>query len=146
METGGPNQEQPQQPPQQDFGQYPRGNGVSQDEKTQMLLVWVLSIVIGIFSPIIFLIVGKDKPGVYATAAQCLTYQLCLLVIFIPIWLIFFFLGMVVPVLLLLLIPLYLALFVLNIYVLIMGIMASNNGQVYEPPVTGNIAKKFFKI
>lgn len=49
------------------------GGAVPQDEKTQAMLVWLLSIFIGFISPLIFMFVAKDKPFVYRNSMLCLT-------------------------------------------------------------------------
>ena len=65
-------------PPAEGFANYPRDLDpivgpsaiVTQEDKTQGMLVWVLSIFIGIMSPIIFMLRAKENPFVYRHSMQ----------------------------------------------------------------------------
>lgn len=115
----------------------PTGIVPSQEEKQQGLLVWVLGIFIGFISPLIFMIVAKEKPFVYRNAMQCLTFQIVMAIA----WVASFVLSFVI-------IGFFLmpVLWVLGLVVMIMGAMAANRGEVYEPPVTANLARQWFKV
>lgn len=119
---------------------------LTQEEKSQAQLVWVLSIFFTWLSSLIFFLTSKDKPGVYKCAAQALT------------WGIFVTIGIIVAEVLVvalavathglgfifgLLIPL---IWVANLIVGIMGAMAAGNGNIYEPPVTSKFAQQWFKL
>lgn len=120
--------------------------GPSQDEKTQALLSWVLMIVIGFISPLIFFLIGKDKPFLYRHAAQGLAFCITLIPIYIVIWVIVFILAMVFAPLAILAIPIYLAIFVFVVYVVIMGAVNANKGLPFDPPVTSQVCKMLFKV
>jgi uncharacterized membrane protein len=104
----------------------------TQEEKTHGMLCWLLAIVIPVISPIIFMLIAKEKPFVYANAMQCLTMNL--------VWYIG---GSILAAVtcgiggIVLIVPL-----IFNI----MGGVAANNGTVYEPPITGQLAKNWFHI
>jgi uncharacterized Tic20 family protein len=124
-------------PPTMNYPTSTGGGMVSQEEKTQAMLVWLLGIPIGFISPLIFYLISKDKPFVYRTAAQALAFHIaifCALVLS----------GFLIVVLIgLFLYPLVL-LFALIIS--IMGAIASNKGEEYIPPLTGGLAKAMFKV
>jgi uncharacterized membrane protein len=122
METGGPSDV-----------------GPTQEDKTQAMLCWLLGIVIGVISPVIFMLVGKEKPFVYRNAMQCLTFHLCMIVVWIIV-------GVLAVVTCGIGAILYLVPFVWSLIVSIMGAMASNSGNVYEPAITGGFAKSWFKV
>jgi uncharacterized membrane protein len=109
---------------------------VPQDERSQALLVWVLSIFFWFIPSLIFYFTAKDKPFVFHHAAQALTFQIVVLVLWIVSFILMF---IVIGVFLLPLIGL--AALVINI----MGAIAANAGSRFEPPVTGGLAKSWFK-
>jgi uncharacterized membrane protein len=121
----------------------PADGGVSQDDKTQAMLCWLLGIVIGVISPVIFMLVGKEKPFVYRNSMQCLTFHLVLIVISIVLFIISIPLAFVTCGLggMIVFIP-----WIVGLIISIMGGMAANNGQVYEPPGTAGLAKSWFKV
>lgn len=119
---------------------------VGQDEKTHALLSWVLMIVISFISPLIFLLIDKDKPFVYRHAAQGLAFFITLIPIYIIMWIVVFVLAMVFAPLALLAIPIYLAIAVFGIYVLVMGAINANKGLPFDPPITSAVAKAIFKV
>jgi uncharacterized membrane protein len=119
--------------------------GPTQEEKTHALLSWVLMIVIGFISPLIFLLISKDKPFVYRHAAQGLSLCITLIPIYIVMWIIIIILAMAGP-LALLAIPLYLALFAFVIYVVVMGAINANKGLTFDPPVSSQVCKAIFKV
>jgi uncharacterized membrane protein len=111
----------------------------TQEEKTNAMLCWLLGIVIGIISPVIFMLVGKDKPFVYRNSMQCLTFHIMLIVV----WIVCSILAVVTCGIGAIL---YLVPFAWGLIVSIMGAVASNNGQVYEPMITSGLAKSWFKV
>jgi len=96
------------------------------------MLCWLLTIVIGFVSPIIFMLIGKDKPFVYANSMQCLVMSLGWTVILFILTLITCGIGAIG--------------FVIPLIFAILGAVQANSGEVYEPPITGALAKKWFKI
>jgi uncharacterized membrane protein len=106
----------------------------TQDERTQGLLCWLLSLVpgVGILSPIVFLVISKQRSFVYANAAQCLVMIVGWNVI---VWIVAFVtcgtgaVGWVIPIVL-----------------AILGAAKANSGEVFEPPLTGPLAKNWFRI
>ena len=120
--------------------------GVSQEEKTHALLSWVLMIVISIISPLIFLLIDKDKPFVYRHAAQGLAYCITVVVAAIALWIVVFVLAMIFAPLALIGIPIWLAIIALNIYVIVMGAINANKGLPFDPPVSTAVAKALFKV
>lgn len=114
----------------------PANASIPQDERTQALLVWILSIFIGFISPLIFYFIAKDKPFVFHHACQALTLSIVLFVLYIVcIILMVVLIGM-------LLIPLVM---LYGLIMVIMGAIAANAGARFEPPVTGNLSKSWFK-
>src|SRR5579862_5936338 len=119
---------------------------MSQEEKSQAMVMWILCLPIHIFSPVIFMLVGKDKPGVYASSMQALTYYIVLFVLAVALGIICFVLAFVGGIGLLLWPLVYLALGLLTLYVIIMGAVSSNKGVVFEPPLSAKFAHQWFKI
>ncbi|GMU31792.1 MAG: hypothetical protein AMXMBFR19_21300 [Chthonomonadaceae bacterium] len=115
------------------------GSGVSQDDRTHAMLCWLLGIIIGIISPVIFMLVDKDKPFVYKNSMQCLTFHIVLLAL----WVIC---GILAVVTCGVGIVLYLIPFVWGLIVSILGGIAANNGKVYEPAITASFARSWFKV
>ncbi|HRK22157.1 MAG TPA: DUF4870 domain-containing protein [Fimbriimonadaceae bacterium] len=119
--------------------------GVSQDEKTHAMLSWILMIVIGFISPLIFFLIDKDKPFVYRHAAQGLAFCITLIPLYIVMFILGFILALAGP-LALLMIPLYLALLVFVIYVVVMGAVNANKGLTFDPPISSQVCKMIFKL
>ena len=119
--------------------------GVSQDEKTHALLSWALMFVISFVSPLIFLLMDKDKPFVYRHAAMGLSLVIALIPVYIVIFILAIILAMAGP-LALLVLPLYLAVGVGVLYIVIMGIIKANNGLPWDPPVITQVCKAIFKV
>ncbi len=114
----------------------PSDPSIPQDQKTQALLVWILSLFIGFISPLIFFFIAKDKPFVYHHACQALTFSIVMFVLYIiSIVLMFVVIGII-------LMPL---IGLAALAVIIMGAIAANAGSRFEPPVTGNLSKSWFK-
>lgn len=134
METGGPENPAPQAPTPE-----PTMGGASQEDKTHAMLCWLLGIFIGIISPVIFMLIDKEKQFVYRNSMQCLTFHICLVILWFIVGIVGIFtcgIGFV----------LYLVPFIWGLIVSIMGAMAANNGNVYEPALTGGLAKSWFKV
>lgn len=119
--------------------------GVSQDEKTHAMLSWILMIVIGFISPLIFLLIDKDKPFVYRHAAQGLSLCIALIPLYIVVFILSIVLAFAGP-LALLAIPLYLAIFALVVYDVVMGAINANKGLPFDPPISSQICKMIFKV
>ncbi len=99
--------------------------------------MWILAIFIGFIGPLIFFIIAKDKPFVYRHSAQALALQIVVAVSYIV--------AMILMVVLigLLLLPVV-GLF--HLIICIMGAMAANKGDEYDPPLTSALAKSLFKV
>jgi|GEM_PF-1349257 len=110
---------------------------IPQDQRTQALLCWILGLFVGFVSPLIFLLISKDKPFVYHHAAQALTINIVMAVA----WIIVFVIAMLTCVGFIL----YPILAIYALVMLIMGAIAANAGSTFEPPVTGNLSKTLFK-
>ncbi|HEY3783381.1 MAG TPA: DUF4870 domain-containing protein [Fimbriimonadaceae bacterium] len=120
---------------------------MTQDEKSQAMLMWLLCLVINIFSPIIFMLVGKDKPGVYRSAMQALTFYIVMIILYFAVWIVVFLLALVTHGFgIFLMIPIFGVLGLFGLYVIIMGAVESNKGNVFEPPITSNFARAWFKV
>lgn len=104
------------------------------EDRTLSLICWLFALVpgIGILSPIIFLIVGRRRPFVFANAAQCLVMIVGWTLI---LWLVIFLtcgLGRF--------------LWVVPLVFGILGAVKAYFGEVFEPPVTGPAARGLFGI
>lgn len=108
----------------------------TQEEKTQALLMWILSLFIGFISPLIFVLISKEKPFVYQNSAYALGFCIVLTIA----WIIAFVLMFVVIGIFLM--PL---IGIAGLVVAILGAVKANNGEVYIPPMSGGIAKAIFK-
>lgn len=104
------------------------------EEKSQSMLMWLLCIVAHFISPLIFgFAVAKNKEGaLYRNSMQALTLSIVFAIVMIV-------LG--VTVVGLILVPLV---YLLYLIFVVLGAVAANNGSVYEPPITGGLAKKWF--
>jgi uncharacterized membrane protein len=101
------------------------------------MLCWLLMIVIGIVSPIIFMLVGKDKPFVYRNAMQALTFSICAIIAYVISFILaFIIIGFVMMA----------ALGIFALVVCILGAVAANRGEVYQPPLTSGFARSWFKV
>lgn len=103
------------------------------------MLVWLLSIVIGFLSPIIFMIVSRDKEFVYRNTMQCLTFHILLAII----WFVLPIVGTLTCGIgfILIIVPL-----VAQLVVPIIGAITANNGAVYEPPISSQLCRAWFKV
>lgn len=124
----------------------PSGIVPSQEEKTQGMLVWLLSFVISIFSPIIFMMIAKDKPFVYRNAMLCLTQGIVVFGVAVASWILFFVLALIAGPVALLLFPVLGLIGIASLVLTIMGLIKANNGEHYDPPVIGNLTKQWFKV
>ena len=110
------------------------GSGPSQDEKTQAMLSWFLSIVAGFIPPLIFFIISSEKPFVKRHAAMCLGLQLAATVVYIVLFV------TVVGILLMPLVGIACLVFA------IMGGLAANKGDNYDVPGVGKMIANMFKV
>jgi hypothetical protein len=104
----------------------------SQDERTQAMLCWVLSIVATFVAPLIFFLISNDKPFVKKHAAICLGFQIATAVISVVLF---------VTIVGALLVP---VVGIFGLVVCIMAAMAANRGEEYMPPVVGPMIAKMF--
>lgn len=110
---------------------------VSSEDKTQAMLCWVLCFFIGIISPVIFMLTGKEKPFVYRHAMQCLTFQLGVLIaMLIGGATVCIGIGVVIIG----------VAYVGSIVICIMAAIKAYNGEQYDPPLTTSLARKWFKV
>lgn len=110
---------------------------VSQDDKTQATLMWVLSIFFPLIVPLIFYLISKEKPFVYRHAAMSLTVGIACLI------------GAIISGILMIILIGFLTYAAVGIYALvvcIMGAMAANKGDNYDPPLLAGLAKNMFKV
>jgi len=111
----------------------------AQDEKTQAMLNWLLGIFIGIISPVIFMLVGKEKPFIYRNAMQAMAFHICMLILWVIV-------GILSVVTCGIGVVLYVIPWIWSLVVCILGAIAANNGTVYEPPLTAKFAQSWFKV
>ncbi|MEA2554626.1 MAG: uncharacterized protein QOJ65_2802 [Fimbriimonadaceae bacterium] len=110
---------------------------VSQDDKTQAMLMWILAIFFHFVGPLIFLLISKDKPFVYRHSAMGLTLSIVTAILWcLGIPLAFIGIGFIV-------LPVA---GILQLVGCIMGAVAANKGEEFDPPVIANIAKSMFKV
>ena len=113
----------------------------TQEDRMQALVMWILSAIpsIGIISPIIFMLVSRNREFVYLNTMQCLAFQILLFIIWIVAWIV----GLATCGigLILLVVPT-----ILQIVGGIVGAMTANKGAVYEPPVSSGLARNWFKV
>lgn len=122
------------------------GGAVPQDEKTQAMLVWLLSIFIAFISPLIFMFVAKDKPFVYRNAMLCLTQAILVWIPVIILEVLFVIIAVALgPVAMLLMLVIW-ALCLASLILTIMSLIKANNGEWWDPPVVGKICKQWFKV
>lgn len=126
-------------PPPNDNPPPPSAPPAGSDDNMQGMLCWLLGIFIGFISPLIFMITGKERPKVYANAMQCLTFHLMMVVL----WIIVIIISIVTCGIGAIL---YLVPWAISLIFSILGTIEANKGNVYEPPVTGQLAKQWFKV
>ena len=105
---------------------------VSQEERTLALLMWIISIFISVIVPLVFVLTQRDKRFVYGHSAQALTFHLALLVVGTVLTIVTCGIGAV--------------LFILGVIFPIIGAIKANNGEVWNVPITGGLARKLFGI
>ncbi len=109
------------------------------EERTTAMLCWVLSLVAGFIPALIFFLTAKDKPFVYRNAAMVLTMTIAM----IPIYIIAIILAIVTMGLGAILMPI---IGLLALILIIMGAIAANKGERFNPPVIGDLTQKIFKV
>lgn len=109
------------------------------------MLSWILMIVVGFISPLIFLLIDKDKPFVYRHAAQGLSLCITLIPVYIGMLILGILLAFLGP-LALLIVPLWLAVAVGVIVAVVMGAVNANKGLEFSPPISGAVCKALFKV
>lgn len=114
----------------------PADSTIAQDERTQALLMWILSLFIGFVSPLIFYFISNDKPFVKHHSGQALAFGIVMAVL----WVISFILVFLVIGLFLM--PI---LGLIALVITIMGAIAANAGSRFDIPVSGGFAKSWFK-
>lgn len=110
---------------------------VSQEDKSQATLLWVLTIFFWFVPALIFFLTQKDKPFVYRQAALALTLEIVVAVIYAA--------GAVLSVILIgfLLFPIA---GIFHLVIGIMGAIAVNKGEDFNPPIITGLTKSLFKI
>lgn len=103
----------------------PMGLETNQEERTQAMLVWLLSIFTGFIAPLIFVLIAKDKKFVYFHAGQCITFMLF---------------GVVLTV-----VTCGIG-YVVLLAVAIIGAIKANGGEWWDVPVSGQLARNWFKL
>ena len=107
---------------------------VSQEDKSQAMLMWILTIFIGWVSGLIFYFVAKDKPFVFRHAAQSLAFSICFFVVQIILF---------VTVVGIILVP---VLWIVALIFCIMAAMKAKEGEPYDVPGSTALAKAMFKV
>ena len=118
---------------------YPRdmGGAPTQEEKTHAALCWFLSIIIPIIVPLIFFLISNEKPFTKRHAAIALGVHIAVLIGYIISgFLMVILIGFLT----------YLATFIFMLVVCIMGGMAANKGETYDPPLLGKTIANLFKV
>jgi hypothetical protein len=110
------------------------GSGPTQEQKTQAMLSWFLSLVAGFIPPLIFFVISTDKPYVKRHAAMCLGLQLVGTIIMFV---------LAITVVGMLLIPIV---WIAMLVFVIMGGLAGNKGEDYDVPVVGKMISNLFKV
>jgi uncharacterized Tic20 family protein len=112
-------------------------NGVSQDERSQAMLCWLLTIVAGFIPPIIFFSISNEKPYVKRQAALALTLA-------IAVFAGMFISGILMIVLIgFLLLP---AVAIWSLVVCIQGAIAANKGEDFNPALIDKLCMSIFKL
>ena len=119
---------------------------VSQDEKSQAMLMWILSIPIGFISGLIFFLIAKDKPYVYRQSALALTWCIAAFVLGFAIFILSILLALATAGIGAFLMLLIYAIPLVNLILCIMGAVAASKGEDFNPPVITGFAKSIFKV
>jgi len=113
----------------------------TQEDRMQALVMWILAAIpgIGIVSPLVFMFRSKNREFVYRNTMQCLAFMILVYIV----WVIVIILAVatcgigailsVVPTL-------------LQIIGGIVGGITANKGAVYEPPISSNLARAWFRV
>jgi uncharacterized protein len=110
------------------------GSGPSQDEKTNAMLAWFLSIVLPIIAPLIFFVISTDKPFAKRHAAMSLGLHLGASIICFV---------LAITIVGILLIP---VVYLVVLVFVIMGGLAANKGETYDVPGIGPMIANLFKV
>lgn len=100
---------------------------VKDDDKTLAMLAHLLSLFIGLFSPLIFYLIKKDSSFVRENARNALNFQISLIIYFVITF------AMMLILIGFILLPI---LWVFSIIVTIIGSIRAYEGEIYEYPLT----------
>src|SRR5689334_2705181 len=73
----------PNMPPTTSYPMSSGGGMVSQDAKSQAMLMWILTIFFGFIPGLIFFLTAKDKPFTYRQSALSLTWSILFVVAYV---------------------------------------------------------------
>jgi uncharacterized protein len=107
-------------------------SAVSQDSKTQALLVWILTIFFGFIPGLIFFLIKKDDEYVFDQAKEALNWSITVVIGYI-IGFILTFIAIGVLVIL--------ALGIANLVFCIMGVIAASSGKPFRVPFAIRLVK-----
>lgn len=109
----------------------------SQDEKSQALICWLLTIFVGFIGPVIFFVISSDKPYVKRQAALALTLAIVVFAAsFVSALLMLVLIGF-------LLLP---AVAIYSLVVCIQGAIAANKGEDFRPAFIDGLCMSIFKL
>lgn len=119
---------------------------VSQDAKSQAMLMWILTIFFGFIPGLIFFLTAKDKPFTYRQSALSLTWSILFVVAYVALTIITIVLAAATMGIGALFGLLIFVLWALHLVICIMGAVASNKGDDFSPPVVTGLCKSMFKV
>jgi uncharacterized protein len=121
-------------PPVQSPDMFSMNSAPSQEEKTQAMLCWILSLVASFIVPLIFYIISNDKKFVKHHAAQCLFLSIVMAVVCIVLFITIVG-ALLVPVV-----------GILGLVAVVLGAIKANGGEWWEVPGIGKMALNLFKV
>lgn len=108
-----------------------------QDERTQAMLCWILSIFAGFIPGLIFYLIANDKPFVKRQGALALTMSIITIIgMFASAILMIVLIGLVT----------YFLFAIWMLVVCIMGAIACNKGENFSPKYVSELCYKMFKL
>jgi uncharacterized membrane protein len=144
--TAAPGQGAPSMPPMTNYPMSSGGGMVSQDDKSQAMLMWILTIFFWFVPSLIFFLTAKDKPYTYRQSALALTWCIAAFALGIAIFILSIIFALVTAGIGGLFMLVIYAIPLANLIICIMGAVATSKGEDYNPPVVTGFAKSLFKV
>ena len=119
---------------------------VAQDDKSQAMLMWILTIFFSFIPSLIFFLTAKEKPYTYRQSALALTWVITAIALYFAIFILATILAIATAGIGALFGMIAFAVPILHLVICIMGAVATSKGDDFNPPLVTNWAKAIFKV